>query len=150
MPRADVIEMSRCQSTEMGERIKASLCALHEAGDDRTEQLRYKSLQAIEEAASWARPGSAGGALMHLVLAANLVEDLPRANPTYLEAMERAAERNLYAVRDFLVRLMSDQDRADFQALFDAYMAQDPSVVNPLLAPAGPEQAVGRTTFNVV
>lgn len=141
MPRADVIEMSRCRSTELGKCVQDALRQLgaFEAGATRDqiapqEDRQWARLQAAEEAASWAKPDSAGGALVHLLLAASDVEDLPRANPEYLERLERTVCRNLYAVRDFLLRQMSDADRAALHELTANYMAQDPHSINPALA----------------
>jgi len=133
------IPTGTCQSTELGKRVQIALSgwqidtAATPEQIETQEEICFNRVKAAEEAASWARPDSAGGALVHLLLAASDVEDLPRVNPVYLDRTERTVCRNLYAVRDFLLRQISDAERSALHKLIETYMREDPHTVNPLL-----------------
>ncbi len=93
-----------CPSAKIAREFIAVLKAhnkpdLHETDLDAYGHLDDR-LEATMEAATFARPTTAEGALFHLVLGASIAADLARA--TNAAAMERRAARHFYAARAYL------------------------------------------------
>ena len=136
MPRFGTAETHDCPSQLMSDQLDRTIKQLNaadDAGDKDKDQKLYRELQALEEAASWSRPTSAAGALMHLMLATGEVSTLPDSTSGEHERMHRLVERNLYAVRAYLLSLLAEEQRAGMATLSAFYMVDDVGDINPLL-----------------
>ncbi|WP_417497198.1 hypothetical protein [Maricaulis sp.] len=150
MFQSDLTAGSTCPSARFAGETAALLIALAEAEEaggfgDPAAQAITKRLKAVEEAASWVRPRSAEGAFLHLLMASADAMDLPRASPACADAMEMRCERNLYAVRSFLLQAIEDPAGSVWSPLLANYMTDGMDqvrglerLVNPLagMAPA--------------
>lgn len=127
MFQSDITAGTACPSARFAGEIAALLIALakaEEAGgfDDPAAQAITKRIEAVEEAASWVRPRSAEGAFLHLLMASADAMNLPRANPARADAMEMRCERNLYAVRSYMLQAVEDPAGSVWSPLLANYM----------------------------
>ncbi|MCC5996496.1 MAG: hypothetical protein JJU18_09035 [Oceanicaulis sp.] len=95
---------ANCPSANAARELTALLAALDNAqtpgqAPERAKQLDDR-LEAALDAASWSRPKSAEGALLHVVLGASIAADIARARDP--ESQERRAMRHFYAARAYL------------------------------------------------
>tara|TARA_R110000868_G_scaffold45045_1_gene149780 strand:- start:41558 stop:42025 length:468 start_codon:yes stop_codon:yes gene_type:complete len=137
MFQSDITAGTACPSARFAGEIAALLIALakaEEAGsfDDPTVQALAKRIAAVEEAASWVRPRSAEGAFLHLLMASADAMNLPRASPACADAMELRCERNLYAVRSFLLQAIEDPADSLWSPLLANYMTDGMDAVGKI------------------
>lgn len=136
MGSAELGVLNNCQSRSVSELVKLTIKLLNEAddaGNKMEEERRYREVKTLEQAASWSTPNSAVGALFHLMLANGEVSTLPGPGSRGHEDSHLLVERNLYAVRAYLLRQITEDERAGLAPLASYYMVDSVSDVNPLL-----------------
>lgn len=125
MEQAESSPTPVCPSLKAAQALMAALAARARPMDDALRDLVEDQLDDQLDAASWRRPASADGALMHLVLGYADAAVLAHAGPAAQDALERRMSRHLYAVAHYLLTRADLRDPAGWTALFDFAMPRD-------------------------